>query len=90
MYVPDIQYYRVHVANVSGSAMYLSYTGLGSEPKQVPAPSSTAGLYIHPRSPEGSDERAPAIKVAIPQNCLGTSGAECLTVPSEYHQSESS
>jgi hypothetical protein len=47
--------------------MYLSSVP-GEEPRQVAAPTSTAGLYIHPRSAEG---RAPAVKAAIPAECLG-------------------
>jgi hypothetical protein len=52
--------------------MYLSQTASG-ETSEVPAPTSAAGLYIHPRPPKGSTEKAPAIKVAIPKDCLGTS-----------------
>lgn len=48
--------------------MYLASPG----PKPVPAPSSRAGLYIHPRQPAGQP-RPPALKVSIPPDCLGMS-----------------
>ncbi|KAI9638358.1 Clavaminate synthase-like protein [Dioszegia hungarica] len=59
------------------SAMYLSQAA-SRQPSEVPAPTSAAGLYIHPRPPKGSTEKAPAIKVAIPKDCLAFQIGEAL------------
>lgn len=65
--------------------MYLSQTA-SAEPSEVPAPTSAAGLYIHPRPPKGSTEKAPAIKVAIPKDCLGMSLPQGDTWQDDHRQ----
>lgn len=57
-------------ADVVGSAMYLTSPQDGSVPQAVPSPSTSAGLYIYPRTAPGQP-RPEAVKVAIPADCLG-------------------
>lgn len=49
--------------------MYLSGD---TAPKKVPPPSPTSGLYIYPRQSPAQTGRLPeALKVSIPEDCLG-------------------
>ena len=52
--------------------MYLTSPKDGSSPQAVPSPSTSAGLYIYPRTASGQP-RPEAVKVAIPADCLGPS-----------------
>lgn len=50
--------------------MYLTSPKDGSVPQAVPSPSTSAGLYIYPRTAP-NQPRPEAVKVAIPADCLG-------------------
>jgi hypothetical protein len=52
--------------------MYLTSPEDGSAPQAVPSPSTSAGLYIYPRTASGQP-RPEAVKVSIPADCLGKS-----------------
>jgi hypothetical protein len=49
--------------------MYLTQSS-GGAPQAIPSPSTTAGLYIYPRTKAGQP-KPEAVKVAIPPDCLG-------------------
>ncbi|WWC90063.1 uncharacterized protein L201_004996 [Kwoniella dendrophila CBS 6074] len=56
------------------SAMYLSDSQNGSEPKIVSSPNDSTGLWIYPRNSENP------IKVTIPENCLAFQTGEALSL----------